>query len=206
MADKANSKAGKSRDTGEASRQLYVSSNNLHHETVIYVRDVKAAAHRCGGKTLKFCYRKVKRVIFLIKTYGVPFVCQKSLDPCKKLNLIVSEQIWCARIKADRLHTKHLHEVCRSVDWLFLDTVEIKLIAAGLLEQVPEETGHATVRVTASGIAPLILSIQRNWQNRLAHEILANRIDQEILRYGRVVWTGLRLRTGLTAGVGEPVN
>lgn len=96
--------------------------------------------------------------------------------------------------------------MCRSVDWLFLDTVEIKLIAAGLLEQVPEETGHATVRVTASGIAPLILSIQRNWQNRLAHEILANRIDQEILRYGRVVWTGLRLRTGLTAGVGEPVN
>ena len=93
VADKANNKAGKSRDTSKASHQLYVSLNNLHHEIVIYVRDVKAAAHRCGGKTLKFCYRKVKRVISLIKTYGVPFVCQKSLDPCKKLNLIVSEQI-----------------------------------------------------------------------------------------------------------------
>ena len=74
------------------------------------------------------------------------------------------------------------------------------------MEQVTEQTGHATVRVTASGIAHLALSIQRNRQNRSAHEILVDRIGQEMLSDGRVVWKGLGLRAGLTAGVGEPVR
>ena len=94
----------------------------------------------------------------------------------------------------------------RSAGWPFLDTFEIELIAAGLLEQVTEETGYATVRGTALDIAHLALSIQRNRQNRSAHEILVDRIGQEMLGDGRVVWTGLGLRTGLTAGVGEPVR
>ena len=109
-------------------------------------------------------------------------------------------------LKLGRFHTKRLREVYRSAGWLFLDTVEIELIAAGLLEQVTHETGHATVRLTASGIAHLALSIQRNRQNRSAHEILVDRVGQEMLRDGRVVWTGLGLRAGLTAGVGEPVR
>ena len=109
-------------------------------------------------------------------------------------------------LKLGRFHTKRLREVYRSAGWPFLDTVEIELIAAGLLEQVTEQTGHATVRVTASGIAHLALSIQRNRKKRSAHEILVDRIGQEMLRDGRVVWTGLGLRAGLTAGVGEPVR
>ena len=109
-------------------------------------------------------------------------------------------------IKLGRFHTKRLREVYRSAGWPFLDTVEIELIAAGLLEQVTEETGHATVRVTASGIAHLALSIQSSRQNRSAHEILVDRVGQEMLRDGRVVWTGLGLRAGLTAGVGEPLR
>ena len=87
-----------------------------------------------------------------------------------------------------------------------MDTVEIELNAAGLLEQVTEATGHTKLRVTASGIAHLALSIQRNRQNRSAHEILVDRIGQEMLRDGRVVWTGLGLRAGLTADVGEPLR
>ena len=109
-------------------------------------------------------------------------------------------------LKLGRLHTKRLREVYRSAGWPFLDTVEIELIAAGMLEQVTEETGHATVRVTASGIAYLALSIQRNRQNRSAHEILVDRVGQEMLRDGRVVWTDLGLRAGLTTGVGEPIR
>ena len=109
-------------------------------------------------------------------------------------------------LKLGRFHTKRLRDVYRSAGWPFLDTLEIELIAAGLLEQVTEQTGHATVRVTASGIAHLALSIQRNRQNRSAHEILVERVGQEMLRDGRVVWTGLGLRVGLTAGVGEPVR
>ena len=109
-------------------------------------------------------------------------------------------------LKLGRFHTKRLREVYRSAGWPFLDTVEIELIAAGLLEQVTEQTGHATVRVTASGIAHLALSIQRNRKKRSAHEILVDRIGQEMLRDGRVVWTGLGLRAGLTASDGEPIR
>ena len=109
-------------------------------------------------------------------------------------------------LKVGRFHTKRLREVYRSAGWPFLDTIEIELIAAGLLQQVTEEIGHATVRVTASGIAHLAFSIQRNRQNRSEHEILVDRIGQEMLRDGRVVWTGLGLRAALTAGVGEPIR
>ena len=90
-------------------------------------------------------------------------------------------------LKLGRFHTKRGREVYRSAGWPFLDTVEIELIAAGMLEQVTEQTGHATVRVTASGIAHLALSIQRNRQNRSAHEILVDRVGREMLRDGRVV-------------------
>ena len=116
------------------------------------------------------------------------------------------DQFDVQELKLGRFHTKRLREVYRSAGWPFLDTVEIELIAAGLLEQVTGETGHATVRVTASGIAHLALSIQRNRQNRSAHEILVDRVSQEMLRDGRVVWTGLGLRAGLTTGVGKPVR
>ena len=109
-------------------------------------------------------------------------------------------------LKLGRFHTKRLREVYRSAGWPFLDTVEIELIATGLLEQVTQPTGHTTVRVTATGIAHLAMSIQQNRQNRSAHEILVDRVGQEMLRGGRVVWTGLGLRAGLTAGVGEPVR
>ena len=109
-------------------------------------------------------------------------------------------------LKLGRFHTKRLREVYRSAGWPFLDTVEIELIAAGLLERITKATGHDTVRVTASGIAHLALSIQKNRQNRSAHEMLVNRIGQEMLRDGRVVWTGLGLRAGLPSEAGEPIR
>ena len=65
------------------------------------------------------------------------------------------------------------------------------------MEQVTEQTGHAAVRVTASGIAHLALSIQLNRQNRSAHEILIDRVGREMLRDGRIVWTNLSLRARL---------
>ena len=85
-------------------------------------------------------------------------------------------------------------------------TVEIELIAADLLEQVTEAAGHTTLRVTANDIAHLALSNQQNRQNRSAHEILVDRIGQEMLRDELVVWTGLVLRAGLTASVREPLR
>ena len=85
-------------------------------------------------------------------------------------------------------------------------TVEIELIAADLWEQVTEAAGHTTLRLTASDIAHLALPTQRNRQNRSAHKILVDRIGQEMLRDESVVWTGLVLRAGLTASVGEPLR
>lgn len=86
------------------------------------------------------------------------------------------------KLKLGRFYTKRLCEVYRSVGWPFLDIDEIKLIAAGLLEQVTVETRYTTVRVTDSGIARLVWSVQYNRKNRSAHEILVDRIGHEMLR------------------------
>ena len=109
-------------------------------------------------------------------------------------------------LKLGRFHAKRLREVYRSAGWPHLDTVEVELIAAGLLERSTELTGHDKVRVTASGIAHLAQCIQGNRQNRSAHELLVERIGQEMLRDGRVVWTSLSLRAGLTSDSGQPVR
>jgi hypothetical protein len=109
-------------------------------------------------------------------------------------------------VKISRFHAKRLREVYRSAGWPCLDTVEVELIAAGLLEQITEPSGHAKVRVSASGIAHLAQVIESNRQNRSKHELLVERIGQEMLRDGRVVWTGLSLRAGLASADGEPLR
>ena len=99
--------------------------------------------------------------------------------------------------KLSRFHTKRLREVYRSAGWPFQDTVEIELIAAGLLEQASEPSGHDKVRVTACGIAYLAQCIQKNRQNRSPHEVLVDRVAQTMVRDGRIVWTNLSLRARL---------
>ena len=79
-------------------------------------------------------------------------------------------------LKPGRFHTKRLREVYRSAGWPFLDTIEIELIAAKLLERVIEVTGCETVRVTASGIAHMAQSVQQNQRNRSPHEMPVDRI------------------------------
>ena len=96
-----------------------------------------------------------------------------------------------------RFHTKRLREVYRSAGWPFQDTVEIELIAAGLLERASEPSGHDKVRLTANGIAYLAQSIQKNRQNRSPHELLVDRVAQTMVRDGRIVWTSLSLRARL---------
>ena len=109
-------------------------------------------------------------------------------------------------LKLGRFHAKRLREMYRSAGWPCLDAVEVELIAAGLLERTTELSGHDKVRVSASGIAHLTQCIQGNRQNRSAHELLVERVGQEMLRDGRVVWTGLSLRAGLPAADGRPLR
>ncbi|MFM9899544.1 MAG: hypothetical protein ACKVOT_00885 [Polaromonas sp.] len=106
-------------------------------------------------------------------------------------------------LKLGRFHAKRLREVYRSAGWPCLDTVEVELIAAGLLERTTEPSGHDKVRVSARGIAHLAQCIQGNRHNRSAHELLVERVGQEMLRDGRVVWTGLSLRAGLPSADGQ---
>ena len=103
-----------------------------------------------------------------------------------------------------RFHARRLRETYRSAGWPCLDTVEIELLATGLLERVQEATGHERVRVTALGLAYLAQCIQKNRRNRSAHEQLVDRIGQMLLRDGRVVWTGLSLRARLPAPAEAP--
>lgn len=58
-------------------------------------------------------------------------------------------------------------------------------------------SGHDKVRVTANGIAYLAQIIQKNRQNRSAHELLVDRVAQTMVRDGRIVWTNLSLRAKL---------
>ena len=97
------------------------------------------------------------------------------------------------------LHRRRLREVYRSAGWPCLDTVEIELLAAALLERVRGPLGHETLRVTDAGLALVAETMQRNRAQRSAHERLVERVAREMTRAGRIAWRGLSLR----ARVGE---
>ena len=93
------------------------------------------------------------------------------------------------------LHRRRLRDVYRSAGWPCLDTLEIELLVAGLLERVRSATGHDTLRVTDAGIRVLSETQQRNRARRDAHEALVERVAREMTRAGRLAWQGLALRT-----------
>lgn len=105
----------------------------------------------------------------------------------------------------------------RSAGWPCLDTIEIDLLAAGLLERVPVRTadgalatGPETLRVTDAGIAALAASLTRNRAAYDPHERLVACVAQQMQRAGRVVYTNLSLRARVpadeTAAVGAGVD
>jgi hypothetical protein len=104
-----------------------------------------------------------------------------------------------------RIHAQRLREVYRSAGWPYQDVVEIDLLAAGLLERVFTDSGHAVVRVTNAGIAHLASATQGNRQTRSAHETLVDKVVESMLRDGRIAWTGLSLRARVP-GAGIDTN
>ena len=62
-------------------------------------------------------------------------------------------------VNLKRIHAQRLREVYRSAGWPYQDTVEIELLAAGLLERVNSEQGSGQgpelVRVTQAGLVYL---------------------------------------------------
>jgi hypothetical protein len=107
-------------------------------------------------------------------------------------------------IELTRHHHKRLREVYRSAGWPAQDTLEIELLANGLLERVTAASGHESLRVTDIGMVQLALVSARNKAVRNAHEALVDAVALEMGRAGRLVWRGLSLRAQVAAPAGTP--
>lgn len=101
-----------------------------------------------------------------------------------------------------RAHARRLRDVYRSAGWPYQDLIELELLAAGLLEQVIEQTGHTIVRLTPAGIQHVAEAADSNRAARSAHEGLVARVAELMQREGRIVWTGLNLRARVDADDG----
>ncbi len=102
------------------------------------------------------------------------------------------------------LHRRRLREIWRSAGWPCHDTVEIELLAAGLLERQRDVNGRETLRVTDAGVKVLAATLVKNRAVRDGHEALVARVALEMQRAGRVVWRGLSLRAPLQGEGGAP--
>lgn len=109
-------------------------------------------------------------------------------------------------IALGRTHARRLRDIYRSAGWPCQDSVEVELLAAGLLERVVEPSGHDKVRVTDAGIVFLAQAFHSNRQARSAHEALVDRVAQQMLRDGRIVWTDLSIRARLPSAPEEPTR
>ena len=98
------------------------------------------------------------------------------------------------------VHRRRLRDVYRSAGWPHQDSVEVELVAAGLLEREPGAFGRETVRVTGAGIAVLTETLASNRRRRNAHEALVERIGGEMTRAGRLAWRGLAVRAKVEDG------
>lgn len=98
-----------------------------------------------------------------------------------------------ASARLTRAHDTRLRQMYRSAGWPCLDTVEIELLAAGLLERRSEPSGKDYLRVTEAGIARLALALDRNRAAYDAHEALVRRVAESMQAQGRIAWRGLTL-------------
>lgn len=96
-----------------------------------------------------------------------------------------------------RTHARRLRELYRSAGWPYQDVIEIELLAAGLLERVPDRKGVDCMRVTDAGIQYLATAAQSNRASLSAHNTLVDTVAQTMIRDGRIVWKGLALRAAL---------
>jgi hypothetical protein len=101
------------------------------------------------------------------------------------------------------LHRRRLRDVWRSAGWPCRDTLEIELLAAGLLLRRIDPQGRETLHVSDQGLQALAVGLAHNRSKRDAHEALVTRVAQEMHRSGRIVWRTLSLRAPLPGDEGR---
>jgi len=94
-------------------------------------------------------------------------------------------------------HRRRLRELWRSAGWPCRDSIELDLLAAGLLERRFDAAQRETLHLTDAGIQALAATLAKNRAARDAHEALVARVALAMQRAGRVVWRGLALRAPL---------
>ena len=102
-------------------------------------------------------------------------------------------------------HRMRLREIWRSAGWPCRDTVEVELLAVGLLVRRFDGEGRETLHLTDAGIQALAATLARNRAAFDAHEALVARVAEQMQRDGRLVWRGLTLRAPLPALLPTPV-
>jgi len=101
------------------------------------------------------------------------------------------------------LYRRRLRDMWRSAGWPCRDTVEIELLAAGLLLRRSDEHGRETLLVSDRGLQALADGLAHNRARRDAHEALVSRVALDMQRAGRVVWRTLSLRAPLPGDEGR---
>jgi len=96
-----------------------------------------------------------------------------------------------AELAIKRRHQQRLREVYRSAGWPSLDTLEVELLAIGLLARVNTPSGFEVLRVTDAGVAELAAAHACNVQARSAHEQLVDKVARKLTQSGRIAWRGL---------------
>lgn len=97
-------------------------------------------------------------------------------------------------VKIGKWHAKRLRTIYNSAGWPYLDTIEIELLAAGMAERIPSENGLETIRVTDAGFKFIALHIEQNRQAFSKHQVLVEKVAQQMLLKRRIVWCNLPLR------------
>lgn len=85
-------------------------------------------------------------------------------------------------------------QIWRSAGWPCKDAIEIDLLAAQLLALDISADGRETLRLTEAGIALLAEARQRNQRALSGHDRLAQKLAEQLMAGGRIVWRELSLR------------
>jgi hypothetical protein len=92
-----------------------------------------------------------------------------------------------------RIHLQRLRQMYRSAGWPCLDTIEIDLIAAGLLERINPEGKPEYLRVSDTGMQVLAESLNTNRAAYDAHEALVRKVAEHQIEQGRIAYLDLTL-------------